>query len=406
VSRLTNVDDARRRAKHRLPRLVFDFIDGGAEDEVTLRANRRAFEDVAFRPCCIRDGGQVDTSTSIFGTHITSPVLIAPTGSARLVHPQAEVIAARAAARVGSLMVLSTVSNAPLEAVMDAASGPKWFQLYVHPDREFTRSLVERVRRAGYSALVCTVDTAVIGRRERDVRNGLTVPLKLGPLALLDLARHPLWVGRWVGGGRFSLGNLHQPGRRWWHSRASDFSEIMRGPGVTPDVLSWLRELWPGPLLAKGILTVEDAKEAVRCGVDGIIVSNHGGRQLDGAPAAIHALPEVVSAVGNQTVVLLDSGVRRGTDIAKALCLGARAVLIGRPWLWGAAIGGEEGIIQVLELLQHELTTALRLLGKDSVKELNDACLQPMDPTAAIWWMKMRSASQVASRGPGEMSRA
>ena len=258
---------------------------------------------------------------------------------------------------------------------MRAAASPKWFQLYVHPDRGLTSELIGRAEAAGYSALVCTVDTPVIGRRERDLKNGFVLPFRPSPRTVFDVARHPSWLLGWLAEGRFAAGNLAALKPRAPEGM-SDFEWIMADPSVTPETLRWIRSIWKGPLLAKGILTVRDALLAQDCGVDGVIVSNHGGRQLDCVAASITALPDIAAAVASDMVVLLDGGVRRGSDVLKALSLGATAVLVGRPWLWGAAAGGEEGIQLVLHLLRNELLTALALMGRPSLAEVDETCIR------------------------------
>jgi isopentenyl diphosphate isomerase/L-lactate dehydrogenase-like FMN-dependent dehydrogenase len=381
-----NIEDVRRAARRRLPRFVFDYIDGGAEDERTVQANLSAFADIALRPQSIVELEPVDLATTILGHRLQIPVILAPTGTARLAHHTADFAGARAAARFGTVMIVSTASTISLEQVAQATSGPKWFQLYVHPDEGVTRSMIERVARADYAALVCTVDTPVIGRRERDSRNGLALPFKPRIGMILDVALHPRWLGGWIRGGRFSLGNV-APREHWWESGATDFFTIMANPRVTEQTLRRIRDLWDGHLVVKGILTPEDANRAFHCGADALIVSNHGGRQLDGVRASVHTLPRVITAVDDKIPVLLDGGIRRGADVIKALALGAKAVLIGRPWLWGAARGGEMGVFRVLELLEHELTIGLTLLGR-GVARLDTTCIEPMHPRDPPWWIR------------------
>jgi isopentenyl diphosphate isomerase/L-lactate dehydrogenase-like FMN-dependent dehydrogenase len=356
-------------AKRRLPRIVFDFIDGGAEDEVTLRANRAAFEALTLRPRYLRPVETRDQSTTVFGRRLESPVILAPTGLPRLAHWEGERAAARAAVANGTHVTLATGGSTRLEDLMEETPGPHWFQLYLWPERARNEAMVKRAQAAGYRALVLTVDVPVLGRRERDLRHGFTVPFRPRLGMALEVARHPRWIAGYARAGPIGFANFDEPGTR---QRPTAHHKLThRNPAAGLDELRWLRELWEGPLLVKGLLTAEDAEDAIACGADGIIVSNHGGRQLDGVQTSIDALPQIVAAVGGRAEILLDSGVRRGTDVVKAIALGARAVLIGRPWLWGLAAGGEAGVARVLQLLRIEIDTALALVGCRSLGELD-----------------------------------
>jgi L-lactate dehydrogenase (cytochrome) len=378
MARIANIEDVRKIARRRLPRIVYDFIEGGAEDELTLRMNRTAFEALALRPRSLRDVAIRDQSTTVLGQRLETPVLLAPTGLARLAHWNADVEAARAAVEHGTISALSGNASTPLERVMSEAPGSHWFQLYLSPERARTEAIVERARRAGFRALVLTVDVPVIGRRERDLRNGFTVPFRPRLSMALEAARHPRWIAGYARAGPIGFANYDEPGVR--RKATEHYKLTHRHAAASFDDLRRLREIWPGPLLFKGALTAEDADDALACGVDGIVVSNHGGRQLDTAQASIDALPEVVDAVRGRAEVLLDSGIRRGTDVVKALCLGARAVLIGRPYLYGAAMGGQAGVSRVLEMFKTEIDTTLALVGRTAVTDLDRSCVTTMRP--------------------------
>jgi L-lactate dehydrogenase (cytochrome) len=376
MAAIATLEDVREAARRRLPRLAFDFIEGGAGSELTLRRNTAAFDGLALRPRHLVDVSDRSLRTRVLGQEIAMPILIAPTGMARIAGAGAEVEGARASGRAGTVFTLSTMSSDSIEDVALAATGPLWFQLYLWPRPEVTDNLLQRVRAAGFHALVVTIDVAVVARRGRDVRNGFVMPPRLRPRTALDALRHPRWLRAMYPPLRF--GNLagagvSSPGRSL--SLARLVSQLLSNPGATWDDLGRLREQWQGPLVIKGTLTAEDARRALDHGVDGVIVSNHGGRQLDGAPAAIDALPEVVDAVGDRAEVYLDGGVRRGSDVAKALALGARACFIGRPWLYGLAMAGEPGVTRVLELLRDELDETLALTGRTSVAELDGSLL-------------------------------
>ena len=345
-----------------MPRMFFDYYAGGSGDEWTLAENRRAFQRWVLRPRVLRDVSQVDLTTTVLGREVAFPILVAPSAFQRLADPDGELAVARAAKSAGSLMVLSTISTVPLEDV--AATGvARWFQLYVMRDRSITEGLVRRAHAAGYEVLVLTVDTPYLGSRLRDVRNRLRLPpgVDMVNLPEVSLPESP--------GGP---GDGDDPG-----SELQEFFAAQHDPSLSWDDLPWLRSIAPMPLVLKGILTAEDAQRAVAEGVDGIIVSNHGGRQLDSVPAALDALPEVVEAVQGRAEVLVDGGVRQGTDVLKALALGARAVLVGRPPLWGLAVDGEAGVRAVLELLRDELLLAMRLAGATSVAAVDRSLVSP-----------------------------
>jgi isopentenyl diphosphate isomerase/L-lactate dehydrogenase-like FMN-dependent dehydrogenase len=372
------VEDVRLLAKKRLPQFAFDFIDGGAEDEVTLRANRRAFEGLTFRPRYLQDVTRRDQETSVVGTRLSLPVMLAPTGLTRIASRNAEVDAARAAGREGTVYVLSAMASTSIEDVARAAEGPLWFQLYLWRDRTMVDSLVSRAEKAGYQALVVAVDVPVSSKRERDYRNGFVLPPRIRFGTALDAVRHPRWLWDLLTGPPITFPNVIGEGGGTGAVVLGKYvNEELCNPAQGLDDLRRLRDTWKGPLLVKGTLTVEDAEEAVACGVDGIIVSNHGGRQLDCAPASVTVLPEIVEAVRGRADVLLDSGVRRGSDVVKALALGAKACLIGRPYLYGLAVGGEVGARRVIEILRTEIDLCLALIGSNSVSALNESVLRP-----------------------------
>jgi len=378
MARAVTIDDLRRRARRRLPRAVFDFVAGGAGDEVTIARNRAAFARLVFQPRILVDVTKRDQATTVLGVPLATPVLTAPTGMAGLCWPKGELVAARAAHRAGTVYTLSTHASCSIEEVADGAPGPLWFQLYVWQNRDLTRSFVERARRAGYRALVLTVDVPVPSTRERDVRNGFTIPPRVTLRNALDTLRRPGWMRRVLLGPRLTLANLvGAPGApRADLVTLGGVANRQIDPSVGWADLAWFRSLWSGPLVLKGVLSVADARRAVEHGVDGLIVSNHGGRQLDGSPASVAVLPEIAEAVGARVEVLLDGGVRRGTDVVKALALGARAVMIGRPYLYGLSAGGEAGVTRVFQILKGQIDETLALIGVPRVVDLDRSILR------------------------------
>jgi 4-hydroxymandelate oxidase len=349
-----NVLEFEALARARMEPSAYDYFAGGAGDELTLAENRAAFNRVRFVPRMLVDVTQVDPSTTLLGQRLAFPVMLAPTALNRLGHPDGELAAARAAGAAGIGMVLSTTASVTIEELADAASGPLWFQLYVYKDREITRTLIARAEARGYRAIVLTIDMPRMGRRERDVRSHFALP------------------------DHIRMRNLEQSGRpdagAW--SATSSFAEYWRAlldPSLTWDAIGWLRSMTKLPILVKGVLSPDDAERAIGAGVDGIVVSNHGGRQLDGTIATIDALPRVVERAAWRVPLLVDGGVRRGTDVLKALALGARAVLIGRPYLWGLAAAGEAGVRQVLQILRDELELAMALAGCPSIEAIRPA---------------------------------
>lgn len=371
--RVVNIEDLRRLAHRRLPRAVFDYLDGGAENEATLRENSRAFEDIYFRPRTAVASPDCDLPIHVLGHELSFPAILAPVGYSRLMHSEGEVAAARAAGQSGTAYILSTISGHKLENVKAASDGPVWYQLYLLGGRQAAEAAIERVRRAGYSALVITVDTAVAGMRERDPRNGMKELLGTSIFAKLpflpDILAHPRWLAAFLAdGGVPKLENIIVPGQG--PMELIDVSSALVRAAVTWEDLVWIKKIWSGPIVVKGILTGEDAKRALDAGAAAVVVSNHGGRQLDSVHATIRALPEVVAAVGGQTEVLMDGGIRRGSDIVKAICLGARGVLVGRAYAYGLAAAGHPGVVRALEILRTDVERTLRLLGCPSVSAL------------------------------------
>lgn len=374
-----NVEDFRRKAQRKLPRFVFDYVDGGAEDEDCLRRNTNDLRQLHLVPGCLRNTSEIDLSIEVFGRRWRAPFAIAPIGFNGLVRPRGDELLARSAADAGVPFTLSTASNGRIEAVRNAArDGEQWMQLYVMSDRSIAEQIVKRARREAYTALVLTVDVPVSGYRERDVRNGFKLPFRPTLPVLFDLARHPGWL---LGVARHGMPRFVNLSETLDAGTSAQLQAALLARAMDRalvwDSLSWLRKLWDGPLLLKGLLGPDDAREATRRGVDGIIVSNHGGRQLDAAPSTISVLPDIVHAVGGQLPVFIDSGFRRGSDIAKALALGAKAVLIGRPAIYGLACGGSAGASSVLKLLAEELTRSMTLLGAKSPAELTHSHLRP-----------------------------
>ena len=385
LARCHSIADLRRAARRRLPRAVFDYMDGAAEDEVTLRRNSDDFSQYELIPRCLTGVKDVDLSVSVLGVRIAAPFVLAPTGMSRLFHHAGEAAAARAAHKAGTMYSLSSMSTLSIEEVAAAAAGPKLFQLYVWRDRELLRQFINRARAAGYRALCLTVDLPVAGQRERDLRNGFTVPPQLRLANALDILRRPSWLWRFLSGPRLELANVRD------HAGAAqdlfsviDYTTSQFDPGVTWEDLAWMIREWDGPFAIKGILNVADARRAVDAGATAVIVSNHGGRQLDHAPSPLSVLPEIAAAVGDKTEVILDGGVRRGGDVIKALALGAKAVMIGRAYLFGLGAGGEAGVDRALQLLTEEIRRNLMLLGCRSAQEVEAACARRVDPAGRV----------------------
>ncbi len=385
LATVANVDDLRRIAKRRLPGGVFDYIDGGAEDERTMRANRAAFGNYRFRPRVLRDVSDIDTGTSLLGQSIPLPLVLAPTGFTRIADPQGELAVARAAQRAGVPYALSTLSTRSIEEVAAAnGDGRRWFQVYVWKDKALLRDMVDRAAAAGYEALVITVDTANLGRRERDVRRGFELPPKLGLGTVVDGAIHPSWTWRFVRAEPIRFANIassaaatDQPEGSSAVNLAATFATQF-DPRLSWDDVEWFRSVWSGPIVIKGIQSVEDAQVAADVGVDAIALSNHGGRQLDDAPAALDLVAPVAEAVGDRVEIICDGGVRRGSDIIKAVALGATACMAGRAYLYGLAAGGELGVDKVLGLLADDVRRTMALLGVTRISEITPEYLEPV----------------------------
>jgi isopentenyl diphosphate isomerase/L-lactate dehydrogenase-like FMN-dependent dehydrogenase len=384
LSQVVNIADLRRMAQRRLPPVVFDYIDGGAEDEITLRANERAFADITFRPRQCVDTPNPDLRTTVLGSTFDVPFLLAPLGFCRMFYPRGESVAAREAHTAGTGYILSTFSGQRLEDVRADTNGPLWYQLYVPGGRAVAEATIARARAAGYSVLVVTIDTPVSGMRERDIRRGAGPLLNGGVGATLphiwQFATHPRWVmGYLADGAPRVFPNVELPGVG--AMPCGDTGVLLAQTNVTWKDLAWIRNAWPGAIVVKGVHTGDVARQAVDAGADAVVVSNHGGRQLDGVAASIRALPEVVAAVGDRVEVLMDGGIRRGADIVKARCLGARAVLIGRAYGWALGAAGGPGVARAVAILKADLIRTMRLLGCASMNELDgtfiDVCTNP-----------------------------
>ena len=368
------IEDFRPIARQRIPKSVFDYLDGGAEGEVTLRENCRIFNDVTFRPRHAVVVPQCNLRTRVLGFDLALPFLLAPVGYSRLMHPGGEVAAARAAGRAGTGYILSTISGHKLEDVRAGSKGPVFYQLYLMGGRGAAEAAIERARVAGFNALVVTIDTPVSGIRERDYRNGMKELISGSPLQkipfLSQILSRPGWLFDYLwDGGLPGLPNVVIPGKG--QMPLVDINAALAESAPTWADLRWIRELWKGPIVIKGVLTADDARHAIDEGVAAISVSNHGGRQLDGLPASLRALPEVVEAAQGSIEVLMDGGVRRGTDIVKAISMGARAVLCGRAYAYGLAAAGEAGVDRAIEILRTDVERTLRLLGCPSIAELD-----------------------------------
>jgi L-lactate dehydrogenase (cytochrome) len=369
-----NIEDLRRAAKRRLPRVVFDYIDGGAEDERTLRANCHAFEAVTFRPRCAVAVLSCDLRTVVLGASLPMPLILAPVGSSRLIYPRGEEAAAHAASAAGIPYVLSTFSGCRLEDVAAASMAPLWYQLYLAGGRDCAAPAIERAKAAGFSALVVTIDTAVAGMRERDFRNGVKELLSGKIRSMLPFVNQLLAKPRWLAGfiadgGLMKFPNIIIPGKG--PMLYADVAAALEQSVVTWEDLKWIRQAWNGPIVIKGIHTADDGRRAVDMGAEALVVSNHGGRQLDGVAPTLQILPEVVAAVGDRIEVLFDGGIRRGSDIVKALCLGARAVMVGRAYAYGLGAAGAAGVTRAIEILRADLIRTLKLLGCASVAQLD-----------------------------------
>jgi L-lactate dehydrogenase (cytochrome) len=365
LAKAANVADLRRMAKRRLPGGVFDYIDGAAEDERTLRANSSAYEDVTFSPRVLRGLADIDISCTLLGQPLTYPLVLAPTGFTRIADPQGELAVARAAERAGLPYTLSTLATRSIEEVRSVSKGRLWFQVYAWRDRELVKEMVDRAAAANYEALVLTVDTAMFGRRERDVRRGFSLPPTIGPGTFVDGARHPGWTTRFLTNEPIRFANVvgKTVGDGASPIALSDYVNAQMEPSLSWNDVAWLRSIWDGPVLVKGIQTVADARIAAELGIKAIVLSNHGGRQLDGAPAIFPLIAPVADAVGGSVEIIADGGIRRGSDIVKAVAAGATATMAGRAYLYGLGAAGEAGVDRVLSWFAADVTRTLALLG-------------------------------------------
>jgi L-lactate dehydrogenase (cytochrome) len=373
IERAVNIEDLRRLARRRLPRVVFDYIDGGADLEVTMRANARAFEQLPFRPKSAVASGPCSIGTTVLGTQLALPFILAPVGSSRMFYPRGECVAARAAGDAGTAYILSTLSGCRMEDVRASTRGPAWYQLYIIGGQRVATSAIARARAAGFNALVVTIDTPVAGLRERDVRNGAKELASARPLAVLpyvsQILARPQWLAGFLSdGGLMQFPNILIDGKAMPYE---DAGAALGASAVDLRDFEWIKREWNGPVVAKGVHTAEDARRVVDAGADAVVVSNHGGRQLDGVAATLDVLPEIIDAVGDRVDVLLDSGVRRGSDVVKALALGAKAVLVGRAYAYGLGAGGPAGVERAIEILRSGVIRTLNLLGCHDVKELD-----------------------------------
>lgn len=371
IAQAGSIDEIRDAARRALPKVIFEFVDGGASDERTIQRNVEDFDRIALRPRSLVDVSAVETATTVLGTPVASPILGAPTGLCGLIHHDGEVALARAMHGAGSIYALAAMASYTIEEVVEASPGPLWFQTYLWRDRGIVRDLLDRSRAAGVTALVVTVDVPMAADRRRDRRNGFGLPPRLTRRTLADGVRHPRWTWDFVRRPRITAANV--AGGDGSDDAVSIAAYVNRqfDPGATWEDLKWLREQWDGPLVVKGILDPADARTAADLGAEGIVVSNHGGRQLDHAPSTISVLPEIVDAVGDRCEVLVDGGVRRGSDVLKALALGARACLVGRPIVFGLGAGGEAGAHRAVAILEQELRTAMVLAGVVSVRSID-----------------------------------
>jgi L-lactate dehydrogenase (cytochrome) len=373
-----NIADLRARAMRRLPRAVFDYLDGGAESETSLRENVRAFESLTFRPRNAMAVPQCDLRVKVLGAELAFPAILAPIGYSRLMHPEGECAAARGASAAGTAYILSTIAGHKLEDVRAASKGPVWYQLYLLGGRAAAEAALARAWAAGFTALFVTIDTGTAGMRERDIRNGTGQLMSGNYFGMIphlgQFFTHPGWVASYfLDGGLHTLPNVIIPGVG--QMALIDVAAALADSVVTWQDFHWLREVWPGPIVAKGVLTGDDARRAIDVGAAGVVVSNHGGRQLDGVSATLRALPEIVQAVNGQVEVLVDGGVRRGGDIIKAICMGARAVLVGRAYAYGMAAAGTPGVHRAISILRADLERTMKLLGCASISELDPSLI-------------------------------
>lgn len=372
LNKAANVHDLRKAARRRLPRGVFDYIDGAAEDEIALANNSAAFSRIGFKPRVLRDVSEVDTSSVLLGSSMKMPLILAPTGFTRIAHSEGELAVARAAERAGLTYVLSTLSTRSIEDVAAVSNGRKWFQVYVWKDRDMVRDMIDRAAASGYEAIIITVDTAVLGRRERDVRRGYSLPPKIGPGTLIDGALHPSWTWDFINADPITFANVSDPTLKHGGTAVTlaDYVNSQFDQKLSWADIEWFRSIWTGPIILKGVQHVADAILAVEHGIEAVALSNHGGRQLDSSPAPLDLVAPVRDAIGDGAEIICDGGIRRGTDIAKAVALGADACMAGRAYLYGLGAAGERGVDHVLSLLESELRRAMALSGCRSIAEI------------------------------------
>ncbi len=366
LAKTVTISDLRQVARRQVPRAVFDYVDGAAEEEISLARARQAFRNVEFIPSILRDVSTIDPATTILGQRSELPLIFAPTGFTRLMHHEGEPAVARVAERIGIPYALSTMGTTSLETLAEVTpNARRWFQLYLWRDRVASRELIARAAAAGYEALVLTVDTPIAGARQRDVRNGFTIPPALTLKTLLDVSLHPGWWFNLLTTEPLNFASLNS-----WNGTVAELVSVMFDPAVTLADLEWLRSEWSGPLIVKGIQNVNDAREVVARGADALVVSNHGGRQLDRAPTPLEQLPKVVEAVGERAEIYLDGGIMSGGDIIAAVAYGARACLVGRVYLYGLMAGGQRGVQRAADILSSEIIRTMALLGVNSISQV------------------------------------
>jgi len=377
MARAASVDDLRAIARRQLPRGVFDYVDGGAEDELSLAANRAAFDTTGFQPRVLRNVSSIDISSTLLGEPVAYPLALAPTGFTRIVHPEGELAVARAAARAGLPYTLSTLSTCSIEEVRAVSDGRLWFQVYAWRDRQLVKEMVERAAEARYEALVLTVDTAMLGRRERDVRRGFALPPSISPRTFVDGALHPRWTLNLLRGDPIRFANVvgREVGDGSTPVLVSEYINTQFDPALSWSDVEWLQSVWDGPIVIKGIQTTADAVIAADLGVSAVALSNHGGRQLDGSPAPFSLVAPIVDATEGRTAIICDGGVRRGSDIVKAVAAGAAACMSGRAYLYALGAGGERGVDLVLTWFRNDLIRTMTLLGASGIHELNRSLL-------------------------------
>ncbi|MBG00798.1 MAG: hypothetical protein CL470_00850 [Acidimicrobiaceae bacterium] len=376
IDSIHTVEDAREIAKRKLPKMVWDFIDGGADGELAVLANRSSLNAIHLRPSFLTDISNRDISIDVFGERTPLPFILSPSGMATLAHPKGELAVAEASAHAGAIFCVSTASGYTLEEISEVSKGRLWFQLYLWGDQEVIVSLIDRAKRSGYEALVITVDVPVVGKRERDLVNGMSLPIRIRPKNALNTLRKPKWLFGMLRGPEITFANLSGVADGDDASSIGEYVDReLVDPTKTWNDLALIRKTWSGPLLVKGIMTSDDAINAVNAGADGIIVSNHGGRQMSFVPGVATVFESIVHAVGHRAEIFLDGGVRRGEDIVKARAMGATAACGGRAWYWGLAAAGQQGVDKVLSILAADVDRTLALLGQEKFDSINSSCL-------------------------------